>query len=341
MRRFFPLIPLVLCLPTIATAQQKELTVPAGTLLQCTLDEPNFSSRTAQVGDPILCHIRSLAMFGHPVLPRGAYVSGRLEDFRDPGHFFGKGRLKLEFVSLTVPGGTFPLSAKMVSVPHYRVDAEGSIRGRGHARRDAVEWAIPVMWPEKIITLPMRGPRPTLKGETRVLLRIMDDISIPTDAAVTSSATLSSMREPSKPASSVSASENSDVNANVSSSLNSGIRSGLLPKIVYGGTSRPAAETERPWGLGFSAEIENTSISETNALVQPRWRAPRPTLLMLKDGRAYLVTKYWIEGGQLTYVGSDGTQQVLLLDELDFQMTAKLNRERGVPFVLRSKSAEP
>jgi hypothetical protein len=342
MRRFSLSVALVLCLAPITTAQTKELTVPAGTLLQCTLDEPNFSSRTAQVGDPILCHIRSLAMFGHPVFPRGAYVSGRLEDFRNPGHFFGKGRLKLEFVSLTVPGGTFPLSAKVVSVPHYRVDAEGSIRGRGHARRDAVEWAIPVMWPEKIITLPMRGPRPTLKGETRVLLRILDDLSIPTDAAVTSSATLSSMREPSKPASSVSASENSDVNSNVSSNVNSGIRSSLVPKLVYGGTRRPAAETERPWGLGFSAEIENTSISGTNALVErPTWRAPRPTLLMLKDGRAYLVTKYWIEGGQLTYVGSDGGQQVLTLDELDFQTTAKLNRERGVPFVLRSKSAEP
>jgi hypothetical protein len=62
---------------------------------------------------------------------------------------------------------------------------------------------------------------------------------------------------------------------------------------------------------------------------------------MLKDGRAYLVTKYWIDAGQLTYVGSDGGQQVLTLDELDFQMTAKLNRERGVPFVFRSKSAEP
>jgi hypothetical protein len=338
MRRFSLLMGFVLCLAPITTAQTKELTVPAGTLLQCTLDEPNFSSRTAQVGDPILCHIRSLAMFGHPVFPRGAYVSGRLEEFRDPGHFVGKGRLKLEFVSLTVPGGTFPLSAKVVSVPHYRVDAEGSIRGRGHARRDAVEWAIPVLWPEKVITLPMRGPRPALKGETRVLLRILDDLSIPTDAAVTSSATLSSMREPSKPASSVSSRENSDVNSN----MNTGIRSSLVPKLVYGGTSRPAAETERPRGLGFSAEIENTNISETNALVErPTWRAPRPTLLMLKDGRAYLVTKYWIEGGQLTYVGSDGTPQVLLLDELDFQMTAKLNRERGVAFVLRSKSAEP
>jgi hypothetical protein len=62
----------------------------------------------------------------------------------DPGHFVGKGWLKLEFASLTLPGGTFPLSAKVVSVPHYRVKADGTICGRGHARRDTVEWAIPV-----------------------------------------------------------------------------------------------------------------------------------------------------------------------------------------------------
>jgi hypothetical protein len=123
-------------------------------------------------------------MFGRPVFPRGAYLSGRLEEFRDPGHFVGKGRLKLEFVSLTVPGGTLPLSARMVSVPHYRVDAEGYIQGRGHARRDALEWTIPILWPEKIISLPMRGPRPTLKGETPILLRILDDLSIPADERV-------------------------------------------------------------------------------------------------------------------------------------------------------------
>jgi hypothetical protein len=333
MRRFSFLFVVMLCLPTIATAQTQELTVPAGTLLQCTLDEPNFSSRTAQVGDPILCHIRSLTMFGHPLFPRGAYLSGRLEDFRDPGHFFGKGWLKLEFVSLTVPGGTFPVSGKVVSVPHYKIGAEGSIRGRGHARRDAAEWAIPILWPQKIITLPMRGPRPTLKGETRILLRILDDLFIPTDAAVTTSATLSPIREPSKAASSLNSSENSNVDLNT--------RSSLFPKFVYGGTSRPAAEAERPWGLGFPAAIENTSISETNALAERPWRAPRQTLLIFKDGRGYLVTKYWMEGGQLTYVGSNGAQEVLMLDELDFQMTAKLNRERGVPFVIRSKPAEP
>src|SRR6266852_88961 len=188
MRRLFLFLAVVLCLQATATAQTKESIVPAGTLLQCTLDEPRFSSETAEVGDPVVCHVSSLGMFGRPVFPRGAYLSGRFADFRDPGHFFGKGWLKLEFETLTLPGGTFPVSAKVISVPHYRVDAEGSIRGRGHARRDAIEWAIPILWPEKLITLPMRGPRPTLKGETRILLKLLEDISVPASAVNSSEA---------------------------------------------------------------------------------------------------------------------------------------------------------
>jgi hypothetical protein len=270
-------------------------------------------------------------MFGHSVFPRGAYMSGRLEDFRNPGHFFGKGRLKLVFVSLTVPGGTFPVSAKVVSVPHYRVDSDGDIRGRGHARRDAVEWAIPILWPEKIITLPARGPRPTLKGETLILLRMMDDLSIPTDAVVAASATPSTTWEPSRPAASLSSSANSEANSNV--------RTHILPRLVYGGASRPAEEAERSWPA-FPADIENASIRETNLPTERSWRAPRDTdtLLILKDGRGYvLATNYWLDGGQIVYVGSDRTQQALRLEELDFHLTAKLNRERGVIFTIRSK----
>jgi hypothetical protein len=255
-----------------------------------------------------------------------------LEEFRDPGHFVGKGRLKLEFVSLNVPGGTFPLSAKVVSVPHYRVDAEGDIHGRGHARRDAVEWTIPILWPVKIITLPKRGPRPTLKGETPILLRIMDDLSIPTDAVLTSSTTVPPIREPSRTPSSV----NSDANSNV----NSNFRASTFPRIVYGGTSRPAEESERSW-LRPSADIENTSSNETYLPTERPRSSPTPTLLILRDGQGYVATNYWVEGGHLVYVSSDGTQHILLLNELDFQTTAKLNRERGVPFVLRSKTAEP
>jgi hypothetical protein len=60
----------VLCLPVLANTQTNETIVPAGTLLQCTLDEPRFSSQTVQVGDPVLCHAHSLGMFGHPIFPR-------------------------------------------------------------------------------------------------------------------------------------------------------------------------------------------------------------------------------------------------------------------------------
>ncbi len=215
------------------------------------------------------------------------------------------------------------MSAKVVSVPHYRVDAQGSIRGRGHPRRDAIEWAIPILWPEKIITLPMRGPRPTLKGETRMLLRLLEDVSIPTAAAVTSSAALS-ISEPSR----------------VSSSVSPNTTGGSLPRLVYGGTSMPAAEAERSFTV-LPASVEKTSESELNRPTERPWRAPRPTLLILKDGQGYVVTNYWIEAGRLVYVGSQGTRQALPPDDLDFQMTVRLNWERGVPFVLRPKTTEP
>lgn len=319
MRRLSLFAALVLCLAAAAAAQTKESILPAGTLLQCTLDEPKFSSQTAQVGDPVLCHVSSLGMFGRPVFPRGAYLSGRFEDYRDPGHFFGKGWLKLEFSNLTLPGGTFPLPAKVVSVPHFKVDAEGKIRGHGHPRRDAIGWAIPVLWPVKIITLPMRGPRPTLKGETRMRLRLLEDVYIPTVAAVTSSAILSS------PETARTTSVPSDR---------------IFPRLLYGAASMPAAETRLPWTTLRPPE-EQTRITESSRPVESQHGAPRVTLLVLKDGKGYVVTKYWIEAGQLLYVGSDGTLQVLPLDELDLQMTAQLNWERGVPFVLRPKASEP
>lgn len=185
---------LVLCSYPIGWAQQVTVGqmgtvgqpgsfVPAGTLLGCTLDEPNFSSKTARTGDPVLCRTtNSVEMFGRSLIPRGAYLSARLRDFRDPGHFVGKGWLQLEFTSLTLPGGSIPLDAKVIAAARYRVNGDGKIQGHGHATRDAVEWAIPILWPVKVLTLPARGPRPALKGETRIELRLMEDLVIPDGA---------------------------------------------------------------------------------------------------------------------------------------------------------------
>src|SRR3979490_32138 len=80
-----------------ASTRAQDILVPAGTLLRCTLDEPNFSSASADLGDPVICHLSSLREFGQNVFPRGSYLGGHLEADKEPGHFVGKGYLKLEF----------------------------------------------------------------------------------------------------------------------------------------------------------------------------------------------------------------------------------------------------
>src|SRR5208283_2373652 len=133
-----------------ASASAREMVLPAGTLLKCTMDEPNFSSATVAVGDPVLCH---------------------LESAQDPGHFWGKSYMKLQFDRIGMPQGDMPLDAKVIATRGYKVDKEGDIRGNGHAKRDIVEWMLPPLWPWKVIMLPARGPRPTLKGESQLTLR--------------------------------------------------------------------------------------------------------------------------------------------------------------------------
>src|SRR5712692_7761354 len=160
-------------------ASARDVVLPAGTLLQCTLNEPNFSSATVEVGDPVLCHLRGVTSFGQQAFPRGSYLVGHLEAAKDPGHFWGKGYLKLQFDRIGLPSGDLPLDAKVISTRGYKVDKEGKIDGKGHPKRDIVEWMLPPLWPWKVIMLPARGPRPRLKGETVLSMRLMDDVQIP------------------------------------------------------------------------------------------------------------------------------------------------------------------
>src|SRR5712692_1092054 len=102
----------VLLLAMQASTKAQDILVPAGTLLHCTLDEPNFSSATADIGDPVLCHLSSLQQFGRTVLPRGSYLQGHLEADKEPGHFVGKGYLKLQFDRIGMPNTDMPLLGK-------------------------------------------------------------------------------------------------------------------------------------------------------------------------------------------------------------------------------------
>src|SRR5258708_19885459 len=96
-----------------ANTKAQDILVPAATLLRCTLDEPNFSSATADIGDPVICHLNNLREFGQNAFPRGSYLGGHLEADKEPGHFVGKAYLNLEFNPIGFPNSHFPFPTKL------------------------------------------------------------------------------------------------------------------------------------------------------------------------------------------------------------------------------------
>ena len=62
---------------------------------------------------------------------------------------------------------------------------------------------------------------------------------------------------------------------------------------------------------------------------------------MLKDGTGQLVKHYRFDSGQkIQFLSVDGKAGVLPIEALDFDLTVKLNRERGVAFVIRGEDNE-
>lgn len=306
-RLFLLLLGLGLLTLSVEALKAQEQILPAGTLLNCTLDEPNFSSHTAEVGDPILCHLGATGLFGSPVFPRGAYLGGRFEDYRDPGHFFGKGWLQLTFDRLVTPSGVLPIAAKIVSASRLRVNPEGRIRGTGHPRRDAAEWLFPPLWPVKTVTLPRRGPRPRLKGESRLVLRLLDDVELPSPVA---RVTVSSV--PARPA--------------LSRHVEAYNSYPSHPR--YDGPSVPSGGLQSSLA---TALLRRPAIADEQVPSQL-------TVLVAKDGSAWIVRDYWVELGALHYVMTNGESGLLPLGRLNLDTTVALNHERGVEFVLRSKT---
>jgi hypothetical protein len=177
-RSLYAFLPLLLAAaPALLRAEQL---VPAGSLVNCTLAEPKLSSKTTAIGDPVLCQLSHSELHGRSVLPYGAYLVGRFEDYKDPGHFVGRGWMELRFDRMVVePNTVIPVDAKVVYVHGYNVDRDGRILGKGHPVEEAVTWSIPILWPIDLLLLPRRGPRPVLKEETHLTLKIMDDLGLP------------------------------------------------------------------------------------------------------------------------------------------------------------------
>ena len=330
-----------------ASAQAQGTLIPAGTLLHCTLDEPNFSSATADIGDPVVCHLNALRQFGHSVFPRGAYLGGHLEADKEPGHFVGKGYLKIEFDRIGLPDSDIPVPSKIIAARGYKVDKKGDIIGKGHATRDTVEWLIPPLWPWKILTLPARGPRPALKGEEQITVRLMDDIDIPQTSA--------SARYSRPPAPATYHSQTYRKPAALESSGAAPQPGGSVSGISFD-TTAPAA-TPAPAEAPVNGQTEaNTGSSEpagpaeTGAIpVVPATEVAQATpavsvqparvrLIAMKSERVYAVTSYHINGGSVSYVLASGGTGSADVTAVDWRTTSRLNAEQGNSTITRPDS---
>jgi hypothetical protein len=302
MRKPFLFALLVVCLQPAAKAQAT--LIPAGTLLHCTIDDPTISPKTAQVGDPVLCHLSQFTEFGHAAFPRGSYLAGHLEAAKQPGHFIGKGYLDIVFDHIGLPNTDADLNARIVAAQGQHVDKQGDIMGHGHAKRDVIEWMIPPLWPWKVITLPARGPQPKLNSEQMITLKVMQDVELPRLTAYLSPAPsqyvaprVQSYAQPSS--------------GPVAPRSSSGV--------YYLPPSTPAMAP--PVSLGSA---------------QPELPSRVLTLVALKSETILPARDYWVAGRLLFYVLPDGSEASTDLNRIDWQRTTDLNAERGVRVTLRT-----
>jgi hypothetical protein len=308
-----------------ASTKAQDILVPAGTLLRCTLDEPNFSSATADIGDPVICHLSSLREFGQNVFPRGSYLGGHLEADKEPGHFVGKGYLKLEFDRIGFPSSDVPVPSKVIAAKGYKVDRHGDIVGHGHPRRDVVEWLIPPLWPWKIITLPKRGPRPTLKNEEQITVRLMDDIQIPRLVATTQYSerpTSYDRPRPSYRPQSFDRPPSSGGQRPSEQRRSEQAQGANTAENTVSDVSYAAQSTTEPLSEQASAQTEPSAanFTTTRQPLRTRWIA-------LKPGNVYAVTNYCIHEGSVTYLLASGEKGSVDITAVDWRKTSHLNAE--------------
>ncbi len=290
---------------TFSTSTVAEL-IPAGALIQCVISEPKLSSKTEALGDPIVCQMSHAGRFGRSVLPSGNVV-GRFEEYKDPGHLVGKGWMELKFDRIVIePNTVIPIDAKVVDVSGYGVDREGRILGKGHAKRDTVEWMIPVLWPIDAINLARSGPKPTLKPETRLTLKIMDDFIV-------------SGSGPSDPGP-------SDVPRRLPSAYTPRpTDTNLTPYPVAAANhsltlvSSPSVSLAQSEPCG--APVASSGSNRQNAIT-----------LIFTDGRPPMQIHNYMATSTGLYVLMDGNRCPIPVSQIDVEATERVNRDAGVDF---------
>jgi len=119
-------------LATTASADVREVTLPAGTVLSLRLDS-SVASNSSRVEDGVQAHLRRPVIArGVTVLPTNAPVSGFVTQAKESGRVKGRAVIAFRFTSVRAHG------------EQYRVATSSVVRqAQGTKRRDAAEIALP------------------------------------------------------------------------------------------------------------------------------------------------------------------------------------------------------
>ncbi len=96
---------------------------------------------------------------------------------------------------------------------------------------------------------------------------------------------------------------------------------------------RPAEEEP-----AVEPQIEPDSASTQEP---PPGAEPILYLIAIQNGNIYTSTEHWIESDALHYITRGGAHNLVSIEDVDMELTARLNRERGLAFIIEVREALP
>ena len=101
--------------PPVGGVRVREITLPAGTLLQLRLGT-TVSSRTSSVEDPVQATVRSAVVrSGMTIIPAGTPVSGYVTEARRSGRVKGRARVGVRFNAVRVNGTLYNMRTSAIA----------------------------------------------------------------------------------------------------------------------------------------------------------------------------------------------------------------------------------
>jgi hypothetical protein len=106
--------------------------------------------------------------------------------------------------------------------------------------------------------------------------------------------------------------------------------------------AQPAAAQPMYSAQGVQQPVDQAPPDVSTVRRAPASNAPAPadvsyTLLAFNDHSFFAVTDYWVENNRLSYITNYGTTGSAALDQLDLNLTLRLNNDRSVKFELHQK----